>query len=147
MKAFGGILLLPTLFLLLIWPLVGLVFLLVAVAFIAVGFGLDAFKPWAWTAAVLLAVPFSLLGALLAIALNVLTINHVVAEVAWAAFVLPAAAAYIAWTLLSRSGRTRYRSVIEAKRRQAARPRWTPPVEEIFDPTIDADAAGENTSA
>ena len=147
MKAFGVFLLLPTLLLLFGVPLVGLACLPVPLAFIMIGLGLDAFKPWAWTAAVLVAVPSAVLGAGLSILLGILTINSDYAQVGWWALVLPAAAAYISWTLLSRSGRQRYRSVIEAKRRQAERPRWTKSADEILAHLPGDESSGEGEPA
>jgi hypothetical protein len=138
MKACGFLLLLPGLLFLFAVPLIGLALLALPVAFIVIGFGLDAFKPWAWMAAVLLVVPLAVLTACGAFAMIIR--SEGVSSLSLTAFAPPVIAGYIAWTLLSHSGRQRYRSVIEAKRRQSTRTRWSPTVDEILaDPNPQAD--------
>ena len=116
LKLFGGLLLLPALLVMLVHPGYGLIGAIPGAAFLAVGWGLGAYRMWAWYGAVVTLLPISLAmtalvfwaGASGVIGLTTLTV--------------PSVSLYVMWVLLSRGGRAHYRATSEAIARARANP-------------------------
>ena len=87
------------------------------VALIGLGYGMSAYKPWAWVVAVAILVPLSVLlvvatvAAMLSVGVRGLGV-----------FMAPAYMWYVLWVLCSRNGRQRYRDTREAILRARANP-------------------------
>ncbi|HEY5315801.1 MAG TPA: hypothetical protein VIK18_24950 [Pirellulales bacterium] len=117
MQILGGGLLFAGLLLALIHWAVGGVTILLGLLLFVPGRGLAAYKPWAWHAAVLTALPLTVVMA------------ACIVPMSWGLppglmlLLFPAMSGWICWVLISRSGRDRYRLLAQsaAKRKQRAK--------------------------
>ena len=108
LKIFGGLMILVGLLLTTAaWWLSAIA--VIGLGVMVAGFGLAAFRPWAWFVAVALLVPLAI-GSLVLIV--VATIYY--GKIGISLFFAPAYAAYVLWVLCSRGGRQRYQEIREA---------------------------------
>lgn len=117
MQVLGGGMLLTGLLLALVHWIVGGVTILLGLMLFVPGRGLANYKPWAWHAAVLVALPLTLL---MAACIGPLSWGLPVGSLL---FLFPIMSGWICWVLISRSGRDRYRLLAESviKRKQRAK--------------------------
>lgn len=115
MVGWAAIIIAPVLLAGRVWQ--GIVALAVGLSLLAIAYGLNAFKMWAWYAAAIVMPPIAL-------------IFSIVSIVGWRFntfwFLYPGfpifLCGYVGWVLFSKGGRTRYRAACEARRRAKANP-------------------------
>jgi hypothetical protein len=120
MQLIGGLILLIALPLCLIhWALAAVVGS-IGLCFFVPGRAIYTYRMWGWYAAVLVAMPLSLLGVLVAMVFMRLSMVHLLELMT-----LPVLIGWVGWVLLSNSGRDRYRVLCEAAALRKSRPKHT----------------------
>jgi len=103
MKLFGGMFILPGLLVMFGSVGWGLIVAAPGTLLLVIGIGVGRYQPWAWYAAVVAMLPLSIVITLATLIAAGLTMNYIWMVVLWPLF-----CAYVAWILLSNSGRQRY---------------------------------------
>lgn len=95
----------------------GLVVMAVGSSLLAIAYGLNAFKMWAWYATVVVMPPIAVIFSIISLfewRFNTLWFLYTGFPVFFCG--------YVGWVLFSKGGRTRYRAACEARRRAKANP-------------------------